>query len=143
MRTKQIVTRRRRAVVLICIMACLVIISALAVTTVRMSLLSARHGRLTLSQHQADWLLRAGVQRAIQKQSLSGDYDGEIWRLPSTVIGNAPADILIESLSAKRESLEGEAERSPGWLITARLLSHDGSSVVVQRTHALTSLPSD
>ena len=71
---------RRQGTVLICVMACMLIASALVASSLQVSLLARRETRRELQMIQTEWLLDAAVQRARDQLRESPDYVGETWR---------------------------------------------------------------
>ena len=72
--------RARGGTILICVLACLVAITAMLGSTVQTAL-RCRHAVRTQKQlRQTDLLLEAGVLRAAQQLKSSPLYEGEQWR---------------------------------------------------------------
>ena len=78
-------TKNRNAAVLICALACLLIVSALMMALVKSSLTARRETRLRLQMRQTEFLLDAGVMRAAEKLASSADYSGETWQPKNAV----------------------------------------------------------
>ena len=87
----------RRGGILICILACLAIVSSLVSLTVQSALRNRREIRTQHHLRQTELLLTAGIQRATEKLAQDSSYEGERWQLSSTVFPNyekAEVDIL-------------------------------------------------
>jgi Tfp pilus assembly protein PilX len=88
--------RPRRGSILICVLTCLVIVSGLAVAMVKSAITARKAVRSELQQAQVQFLLEAGIQRAVVELGSGSDYDGETWDLPATVFNDsAPGRIEI------------------------------------------------
>lgn len=70
----------RRGVVLICALVCLAVATAIVLTTIRQALDARRHGRMERQLRQTEYLLDAGIRRAVAGLRGSDDYSGETWR---------------------------------------------------------------
>jgi len=69
----------RRGVVLICTLVCLIVVSTLVMTSVASAV---RAQRETVRRHQTmqtEWLLDAGINRAITRIAADDSYEGENW----------------------------------------------------------------
>ncbi len=65
---------------LICVLVCLLVASAMVTATTRSALQSRRDVRLQHQMRQTELLLDAGVLRAASQLQRSNDYEGETWR---------------------------------------------------------------
>ena len=82
-------TRRKRAhggALLICVLVCLLVASAMVTATTRSALQSRRNVRLQHQMRQTELLLEAGVLRAASQLQRSDRYQGETWRPESGLI---------------------------------------------------------
>ena len=76
----------RRGSSLICVLVALLIVMGLTGSMLKTAL-RARHAvRQERQFSQTQFLLEAGIQRAVSKLSGDGEYRGETWRLDSTAI---------------------------------------------------------
>jgi len=88
--------RHRGGTILICVLTCLLIVTGLAVAMVKSALDARRAVRRELQQAQVQFLLEAGIQRAVVKLSRDAEYRGEIWKLPAESLNDAhPARVEI------------------------------------------------
>lgn len=71
--------RRRTGAVLISVLACLVVTTAIAALTVRQSLEARRQGRVERQLRQTQYLLDAGIRRAAERLRADASYSGETW----------------------------------------------------------------
>lgn len=81
----------RRGVVLICVLVCLSVVVMLTGTIVNTTLLTQRRLRSEQTLRQAEWLVEAGLERAVFQLAQIGDYQGETWNLDAATIGGAHA----------------------------------------------------
>lgn len=98
---------QRRGAILICVLTCLLIVSGLAVAMVKSALTARKAVRTELQRAQVQFLLEAGIQRAIDKLSRDADYQGEIWELPAEAfesVRNPPPQPLTQNHSGKGDS---------------------------------------
>lgn len=84
----------RRGAVLICVLACILVSTTLAATTIHATLRSRREHKTLLQLRQTEYLLEAGVKRAISSFRKSREYTGETWHIPTSVLGK-PAAVTI------------------------------------------------
>jgi type II secretory pathway pseudopilin PulG len=102
--------RQQRGTILIGVLTCLLIVSGLAVAMVKSALTARKAVRSELQQAQTQFLLEAGIQRAVDKLSRDTDYQGEIWELPAEAlesVRNPPPQPLTQNHSG-----EGDSNRS-------------------------------
>jgi len=78
-RTGKTLARRRTGAVLISVLACLVVTTAIAALTVRQSLEARRQGRVERQLRQTQYLLDAGIRRAAERLRADASYSGETW----------------------------------------------------------------
>jgi type II secretory pathway component PulK len=88
--------RPQSGTILICVLTCLLIVSGLAVAMVKSALTARKAVRTELKQAQTQFVLEAGIQRAVDKLSRDPDYQGETWDLPAEALNDvAPASVEI------------------------------------------------
>ena len=120
-------TRRRPATVLLCVLACLAIVTALVTSTTQMALQVRRSMRSQHQLRQVELLLEAGVDRAAQRLAIDPEYTGETWNLlPKTIPGVDEARVSINVSS-------DDVTWPPEVTIVATLGSED--SIRVKRSH--------
>lgn len=104
----------RSGTILICVLACLMIAISMAGTCIQMTLRSRREARRELQQRQAEWILNAGIQRAVRQLNASAGYKGETWEIPGGALGSARDEaicqITVHSNSNPGNSLEQPVE---------------------------------
>ena len=117
----------RRAAVLVCVLACLIVVTGLMVSLAKSTIQARRETRLRHQMQQTQLLLDAGIARASRKFSESPTYQGETWKL-STNLGSFEHPIVIVAVMKN----ENEAEIS----VTASLGSEksDLQQPIAQRT---------
>jgi hypothetical protein len=141
--------RQRGGTILICVLTCLLIVSALAVAMVKSALTARKAVRSELQHAQAQFLLEAGIQRAVDKLSLDSEYQGETWDLPAEVL-NPPPQSAGEGLGERDSATPSNRsilarieiqittpdERSPRVTIVAQLPAD--SPLSIRRSHTFT-----
>ena len=78
--------RRQSGLILICVLACLAIVMGIAASMLKTALAASRAARQELQLSQTEFLLAAGVQRAVRQLTEDEDYSGETWELTSKAI---------------------------------------------------------
>ncbi|WP_372717526.1 hypothetical protein [Novipirellula sp.] len=98
---------RRRGIVLICTLVCLIVVSTLVMTSVASAV---RGQRETLRRHQSmqtEWLLDAGINRAIAQIAADDQYEGENWipAFENSRFAKANVEISVTAASGDDDSL--------------------------------------
>jgi hypothetical protein len=96
--------RSRHALVTIGVLACLVVVVSLAGSLVVSTLRARREANVQHQLRQTDYLLDAGIQRAMAQLQNSTDYSGETW-VPGEVPHFYRAKVVIVAVSKKEEDL--------------------------------------
>lgn len=109
---------KRRGTVLVCTLACAVVVIGVGSASVKLALEHRRTARQRHQLQQTQWLLDAGIQRAQRKLQESGtDYQGELWTVPLPHMQgrSAEIEISIEPLTtvAERHLVRVEAVIQP------------------------------
>ncbi len=78
--------RRQSGLILICVLACLAIVMGIAASMLKTALAARHAARQELKLSQTEFLLAAGVQRAVRQLTEDEDYSGETWELTSKAI---------------------------------------------------------
>ena len=126
----------REGLVLVCVIACLVVTSALVALAVQSSLRGRRESRLQLQLRQTELLCEAGVLRAATRLGASENYAGEQWH-PELDIENyhhAVVDIEVKEVD-QNTSPSVSAKKVT---VIARLDSYLDQDGPMQRTHRFT-----
>ena len=130
----------RSGTILVCVLACLVVTSALLANMIQTVLRDRREVRLERQLRQTELLCEAGVMRAADKLQSSSDYDGETWtpNLSQTPWSDASVEIRVTSV-------EGAAGKH---VEVIAKLGHESGEVEnntqsMQRSHTFTFQPSD
>ena len=95
----------RRASVLVCVLACMVVAIALVVSTTRSALRARREVRTQRQLRQVEFVLEAGIQRAARQLSNHAEYRGETWTLSPTAtagLDSTQVEIEISSINGAR-----------------------------------------
>jgi type II secretory pathway component PulK len=87
----------RSASVLVCVLACMAVATALVVATTRSALQARREIRMQRQLRQVEFVLEAGIDRAARQLSAESQYSGETWTLSeATVPELGSAQVVIE-----------------------------------------------
>ena len=120
-------TPHRSATVLICVLACMAVVTAIVANTTRMALVTRKALRPQVQLRQVELLLEAGVARAAKRLAIDPDYTGESWQLsPGTLTCAEQAEVNI-SVTTEGETWPPQAT------IVATLGTAD--TVHMKRTH--------
>jgi type II secretory pathway component PulK len=91
--------------VLICVLACLLVVTGLAVAMVKSALIARKAVRTERQHAQVQFLLEAGAQRAADQLTRDDSYRGETWELPAGALSDSsPARVDIEISTADDDS---------------------------------------
>ena len=89
---------RRSGAVLVTTIVCLSIATALVAAVSQSALRVRRQVGVERQLRQAEWLLEAGANLAVQRVAAAPDYQGETWTLrPDALPGLAHAKVVIEA----------------------------------------------
>jgi hypothetical protein len=106
---------RRRGTALIVVIICLVLITGITTSLVRLTL--AAHAQLLREEHrlQASWLAEAALQRGKIRLQADSSYTGEVWAIESIGPAGLPgrAVITMGPASAARDVPAVEPAASP------------------------------
>ena len=95
---------RPRGSILVCVLVCMSIAAVLLTTTVQATLQARRQVRTEGQLRQAEWVLLAAVQRAVEKLDASASYTGEVWSLAfETLPDYGPAQVEIKVTATDSE----------------------------------------
>ena len=117
----------RHAAVLICVLACLAIATALSTAMVRKALTARREMQTQHQVCQAELLLTAGVQRALHQLQADAEYAGEMLDLSDL---DSPS---IDSAQVEIETTSSEESDERMIRVTAQLST--AGETVVRRTY--------
>ena len=117
--------RSNRGVVLICVIACLTIVTLMLGGMLKRTLLTKRHSRAERNLRQTEWLVQAGAERAAFRLRNDAEYPGERWSLPpEAIVGAHPGVVTI--------TVRREAEEEASVLVVAEYPA--GSDTSIRRT---------
>jgi hypothetical protein len=130
---------QRSGVTLICTLVCLAVATTLVVSSVHQSLILRRHGRMHWQLRQTEYLLDAGIRRAVSRLSMEEHYAGEVWQPSEALPGYELVFVNIAVTPLEDKSL--------GQKITvhARLGRTDSLAFQTQRSysfHVISTAPS-
>ncbi len=119
----------RSGAVLICVLACLGIVTMLVMTTMQSSLRGRREVRMQRQLIQTQFLCEAGVKRAVQQLKKFPEYKGEKWlpKLGTTSFEHAAIEIRIKPVTENANSLRAE--------VVASIADSANSNSRMQRSH--------
>lgn len=88
---------RQSGLILICVLACLAIVMGITASMLKTALAARHAARQELKLSQSEFLLAAGVQRAVRQLAEDEAYTGETWELNGDAIpGYKSAVVEIE-----------------------------------------------
>ena len=128
-------SKSRSGTILICVLACLGVVTVLVMSMLQSSLRARREVRMQLQLNQTEFLCEAGVQRAVKRLNESPNYQGEKWlpKLGPASFENAAIEIRIEPVRDAANRIRVE--------VIATLASTAQSNDRMQRSHTFTILP--
>lgn len=92
----------RGGALLICVLVCLLVASAMVTATTLSALQSRRNVRLQHQMRQTELLLDAGILRAVSQLQRSDVYEGETWRPENAVDRFNHASVEIRIFPSKQ-----------------------------------------
>jgi hypothetical protein len=121
----------RRGSILVCVLVCLGIASAIVIVSVRSSLQARRQMRQELQLEQTRWLLEAGLVHAVTQLRNQPTYQGETWQVspPLPAYPHATVDISVATDGAVTDKVR--------MTVTAKLRGPDALSKTTQRSKTL------
>jgi type II secretory pathway component PulK len=124
----------RCGAILVAVLTCLLVASSLVMTAVQSSIRARHTCKDALLIRQTQWLVEAGISRAIEKFRLSNEYHGEVWR-PKLSTDNAwNASVQIEEVRPPQPH-DSEPSR---FKIIAKLESQASPSQSIQKSFQFT-----
>jgi Na+-transporting NADH:ubiquinone oxidoreductase subunit NqrC len=126
--------KTRDGLVLVCVIACLVVTSALVALAVQSALRGRREARLQLQLRQTELLCEAGVMRATTRLQASIKYAGEQW-LPELNLDNYHDAVVEIEVSDVDETTSESSASSKKVTVIAKLDSFLDQDGPMQRTH--------
>ena len=116
-------SRQRRGAVLICVLACMLIATSIAATSLYSSLRMRREAKSSFHEQQTEWLLRAGVERARANIEKDPNYLGEQWDVPESILRIATGRVTIAKVEAPPLSGDQTQENLRWMKVKAQLFS--------------------
>lgn len=110
---KSNIARRRKGAVLVVTLACLVIVMALSGQMLVGALRSSRQMHAERDLLQCEFLLQAGVDRAVRRLEAEAKYEGETLEPPPSEVGGVAAgrvtiDVSRANVAAARIDVQAE-----------------------------------
>ncbi|WP_442505186.1 hypothetical protein SH528x_003963 [Novipirellula sp. SH528] len=99
---------QRHGVVLICMLVCLIVASSLVVATVANAMRGQRETRRRHQAMQTQWLLIAGIDRAVNQIQADPNYQGENWIPKAELPDFAEVKVQITLKPIEPEDIESE-----------------------------------
>ncbi len=95
--------RKRSGSILICVLVCLAIVTSIAASMLKTALDARKAVRQELQLSQTEFLLEAGIQRAVQQWNDDPEYSGETWQLKSSAIPGIESALVEIQVSPAAE----------------------------------------
>lgn len=137
--------RSRSGTVLILVLACLVVVTALIGSATQAALRGRQAARIQKQLRQTELLCEAGVLRAAQQLRKSTRYEGEQWTPRLTTAAqdasrsNSTSDVRADSeATVEIRVTRSDDSDSSSVEVIARLDSHLRNSGPIQRSHRFT-----
>lgn len=107
---------RRTGSVTLVVLISLIVCTGVLGAHVRSILQTRRHQAALHRVHQADWILRAGADRALKKVETNEDYNGGEWELkkPPTCFDKVAVTTTVDRSSTDRIVLQLKLEARVG-----------------------------
>jgi len=107
--------RRRRGAILVVVLVCLAIATALSVVVVGHIATDRRGAQMDYRRLQASWLAEAGIERAASRLAADPEYTGETWNVSTRDLatgGSGVVSIQVEAMAGRpqQRSVRVEAE---------------------------------
>lgn len=96
--------RPRRAVVTVAVLVCLLLITLIAASLLRMVHSQRALIRVEERGVQAEWLAESGLERASMRLEEDSGYHGETWSIPAESIGGSDTGVVTILVEPGRES---------------------------------------
>ncbi len=93
---KEHLSKQRRGAASVVALAALVLLTMVSALMLKTSLARIELARLEENRLQADWLLEAGLERAIVQLAIDNDYQGETWKIEAESLGGRSAVVQIK-----------------------------------------------
>ena len=105
--------RRRRGALMICVLACLVVVASLIGLIAKDALAARRETRIRMQMHQTQRLLDAGILRAAKQAQQDPDYKGETWQPALRFAGQDANATVTISIDDDRTSVTAKLGTAP------------------------------
>jgi Tfp pilus assembly protein PilX len=107
--------RRRRGALLVVVLVCLAVATAISVVVVRQIATEHRAVQMNHRSLQASWLAEGGIERAVARLVADPKYAGETWTIPANELAaddSAVVRIQVETIAGQpeRRSVRVEAD---------------------------------
>ncbi len=112
---------QRPGIVLICMLVCLIVASSLVVATVANAMRGQRETRRRHQAMQTQWLLLAGIDRAVNQIKADPNYQGESWIPKAELPGFA--EVKVQITLTPIESENGESEDNPSDTVAVNVVA--------------------
>nr|WP_143547674.1 hypothetical protein [Rhodopirellula sp. SM50] len=119
--------RRRRGALMICVLACLIVVGSLIGLIAQDALAARRETRIRLQMHQTQRLLDAGILRAAMQSKRNRDYGGETWQPRLSFAGRDAAATVTISIDDDQTTVTAKLGTAPH--ITSQSYVYSSSEV--------------
>lgn len=116
----------RQGSVLVCIIACMIVVTAIAAASIQATLRARRETKIDLQVVQVELLCQAGILRARTQADSNKDYRGEQWK-PS--LADEKHQATIDIVVSQKD------ERTKAVNVNASLKSEDSLLPTVRRSY--------
>lgn len=122
---------RRRGAILICAMICLLLISLLLGSLLKLALAHRRQVRTEQYRLQAQWLAESAMERSVDRLAADGEYSGEEWNIAAKELDGRHAGSV-------KISVQKSATRPMQRIVTVEAIYPSGVARSAKRTKQLT-----
>jgi Tfp pilus assembly protein PilX len=134
--------RRRDGAILVVVLVCLAVATAISVVVVRQIAAERRAVQMNYRGLQALWLAEGGIERAVARLAADPKYAGETWPIPAKELAandSAVVRIQVETIAGQpeRRSVRIEADYTDAPQYRCRKVKH----ILVDRDAILSRQP--
>ena len=130
-RENTIINSRRRGAIMVGAMICLLLISLLLGSLLKVALAHRRQVRTEQYRLQAQWLAESAMERSVNRLTADGDYSGEEWNIAAKELDGRHAGSV-------KISVQKSAKRPMQRIVTVEAIYPSGVARSAKRTKQLT-----
>lgn len=130
-------TARRKGVVLICVLACIVVVTSLVATSLMAASRARREARSYQQMSQVKWMLDLGVRRAKQTILSKESYSGEtiLWEDPAWPEHELRIEIKLAGQTDSESEEIVQVQASMARIISEDANGRNNSNEDIRRSH--------